>query len=139
MGTYELYKLDYKYRSNGLGVDLDLERLRFPSLCGQDVSLVGVPAGLLPVLAAVSSGGFAGGRVMLHLWVTEFRHSHTQLEKIQRDEVKPPRGAPPVAGCPDNAWGETVKGARPHDTVSQLCLASGPWLVSLAPPRVMQR
>ena len=70
-----MYKLDYKYRSIGLCVDVDSERLRFPSLCGQNVFLVGLPAGLLPVLAAVSSGGFAGGRVMLHLGVTEFRHS----------------------------------------------------------------
>ena len=75
LGKYELYKLGYKYRSSGLGVGVDSERLQFPSLCGQNVFLVGLPAGLFLVLAAVSSGGFEGGRVILHLGATEFRHS----------------------------------------------------------------
>ena len=68
-------KLVYKYRSNGLGGFVDLERLRFPSLCGEDVSLVCVPAGLLLVSAAVLSGELSGGRVILHLGVTGFRIS----------------------------------------------------------------
>ena len=75
LSKYELYKLDYKYRSIGLCVDVDSERLRFPSLCGQNVSLVGLPAGSLPVLAPVFSGGFAAGHVMLHPGVTGFRHT----------------------------------------------------------------
>ena len=68
-------KLIYKCRSYGLGGFVDLERLIFPSLCGEDVSLDCVPAGLLLGSAAVLSGELSGGRVILYLGVTGFRIS----------------------------------------------------------------
>ena len=46
--------------------------------------------------------------------VTQRTPSDRDLAALKDAEVRPPRGAPPAAGCPNIARGETVTGVPPR-------------------------